>query len=332
MATVAVAVVLPLAVLWWIMIDMPGTSYRGKLPEADEALKKLSAELHRDVEKLAVEIGERNVRDRPRELARAAEYIEAELKTAGCRVERQEYEVHDGKCCNLAGELRGATRLEEIVIVGAHYDTVYGSPGANDNTTGIAGTLALARRFGAIAAKGQPPARTLRFLAFVNEEPPYFQTEKMGSLVYARACKARGDKIVAMFSLETIGWYDDAPGSQKYPKPLDRLYPSTGNFIGFVGNTASRDLVHRVIATFRKSEPFPSEGAALPEAVPGVGFSDHWSFWQAGYPALMITDTAMYRYPHYHEAADTIDKVDFERTARVVRGLVKVVDDLASDK
>jgi Zn-dependent M28 family amino/carboxypeptidase len=314
------------------MIEMPGTSFRGKLPEADEALKMLSAELHRDIEKLAVEIGERNVRDRPRELARAADYIAAELKTAGCRVERQEYEVPDGKCCNLAGEIRGKTRPEEIVIVGAHYDTVYGSPGANDNTTGIAGMLTLARRFGALAAKGQPPARTLRFLAFVHEEPPYFQTEKMGSLVYARACKARGEKIVAMLSLETIGWYDDASGSQKYPKPLDRLYPSTGNFIGFVGNTTSRDLVHRVIATFRKSEPFPSEGAALPEAIPGVGFSDHWSFWQAGYPALMVTDTAMYRYPHYHEAADTIEKVDFERTARVVRGLAKVVDDLVTEE
>jgi Zn-dependent M28 family amino/carboxypeptidase len=154
----------------------------------------------------------------------------------------------------------------------------------------------------------------------------------MGSLVYARSCKARGDKIVAMLSLETIGWYDDAPGSQKYPKPLDRLYPSTGNFIGFVGNTTSRDLVHRAIGTFRKSELFPSEGAALPEAVPGVGFSDHWSFWQAGYPALMVTDTAMYRYPHYHEAADTIDKVDFSRTARVVRGLAKVVEELATEK
>jgi hypothetical protein len=135
-----------------------------------------------------------------------------------------------------------------------------------------------------------------------------------------------------MLSLETIGWYDDSPGSQKYPQPFNLLYPSTGNFIGFVGNVNSRDLVHRVMETFRREEQFPSEGGALPEAIAGVGFSDHWSFWQAGYPAIMVTDTAMYRYPHYHAAEDTIDKVDFERMARVVRGLEKVFGSLADGK
>ena len=188
----------------------------------------------------------------------------------------------------------------------------------------MAALLALARRF----AKCKPD-RTLRFVAFVNEEPPYFQTAKMGSGVYARRCGQRREKIVAMLSLETIGYYSDARGSQKYPPPLGLLYPSTGNFIAFVGNVKSRDLVRRMVGTFRQHEKFPSEGAALPAATPGVGFSDQWSFWQEGYPAAMVTDTAMFRYPYYHEAEDTIDKVDFDRTARVVRGLEKVIGVLA---
>jgi len=166
-------------------------------------------------------------------------------------------------------------------------------------------------------------------VAFVNEEPPYFQTEQMGSWVYARRCHERNEKITAMLSLETIGYYSDSPDSQKYPPPFNLLYPSTGNFIGFVGNTSSAALVRQVVGAFRQYEQFPSEGGAPPEAIPGVGFSDQWSFWQEGYPALMVTDTAMFRYPHYHQAEDTPDKIDFERMARVVRGLEKVIAVLA---
>ena len=209
-------------------------------------------------------------------------------------------------------------------MVGAHYDTASGAPGADDNTSGIAGTLALARKFS--MAK---PDRTLRFVAFVNEEPPYFQTERMGSWVYAKRCREKGEDVVAMLSLEMLGCYSDAPGSQKYPPPFSFLYPSRGNFIGFIGNTSSRRLVRQAIASFRQNERFPSEGAAVPGMIRGVGFSDHWSFWQEGYPALMVTDTAMCRYPHYHRPQDTIDKIDFDRMARVVRGLESVVADLA---
>ena len=227
------------------------------------------------------------------------------------------------KCCNVEAEIPGKTRPGEIVVVGAHYDTVVGTPGANDNTSGVAATLALARRFSKLEND-----RTLRFVAFVNEEPPYFQTDQMGSRVYARQCRQQGDNIVAMVSLETLGWYDDRPDSQNYPPPFGLLYPSTGNFIGFIGNTASRDLVRQAIGTFRQNEQFPSEGAALPEAIPGVGFSDQWSFWQEQYPAIMVTDTALFRYPHYHHAEDTIDKVDFNRMSRVVRGLEKVIAEL----
>jgi len=299
---------------------MPETSYRGPLPPADERLTRLAGELRRDVVQLAETIGERNVPGHPRQLDEAADFLEGQLKAAGYAVKRQEYPVAGHTCCNLEAERRGATRPGEIVVIGAHYDSVIGTPGANDNGSGVAALLALARAFAP-----RRPDRTLRFVAFVNEEPPYFQTDRMGSRVYARGCRQRGETITAMLSLETIGYYSDAPESQKYPAPFGALYPSSGNFIGFVGNLRSADLVRRVIETFRRNEPFPSEGGAFPEMVPGVGFSDQWSFWQEGYPGMMVTDTAMFRYPHYHEPEDTPDKIDYDRTARVVRGLEGVV-------
>ena len=315
-------IVLLVAIMWWTMIRMPGQSYRGKLPPADDGLISLAEELRGDVAHLAVEIGERNVLNCPEKLAQAADWIEAQFTVAGYQVSRQEYEVYETKCHNLEVEIPGAAKPEEIVVIGAHYDTVVGTPGANDNTSGVAAMLALARRF-----SGRRPNRTIRFVAFVNEEPPFFQTFEMGSRVYAKRCRKRDENIVAMLSLETIGYYDDSPGSQKYPPPFGLLYPSTGNFIGFVGNVSSRALVRETVGSFRRHEKFPSEGGALPAFIPGIGFSDHWSFWQEGYSAMMVTDTAMFRYPYYHDPEDTIDKVDFEKMARVVRGLEAVVSE-----
>lgn len=313
-------ITLLIGMAWRTMIYMPGVSYHGKLPPADEQLEALASELRGDVDALAVKIGERNVRKHPRQLAQAANYIESAFKAAGYIVERQEYLVSETRCCNLEVEIPGSVRPKEIVIVGAHYDTASGTPGANDNASGVAATLALARKF-----SHSKTGRTLRFVAFVNEEPPYFQTDKMGSRVYAQRCRERHENVVAMLSLETLGCYSDTPGSQKYPPPFSFLYPSEGNFIGFIGNTASRGLVRQMVETFRHSEQFPSEGAAAPAMIRKIGFSDHWSFWQEGYSALMVTDTAMCRYPHYHELTDTIDKIDFDRMARVVRGLNEVV-------
>lgn len=309
---------------WFTMMRMPGSSYRGDLPP-------LSAEsLRRDVEKLAGEIGSRNVPNHEN-LRRAADFIEGEFSNAGYAVRRQEFEVGGKKCHNLDVEIRGGARPEEIVIAGAHYDSVdlgYGeSPGANDNATGVAAVLALARIF-----SGKKTARTLRFAAFTNEEPPYFQTEDMGSLVYARRCKAGGEKVVAMLSLETIGYYADEKGSQKYPPPFSLFYPSTGNFIAFVGNVSSGALVRQALESFRKHARFPSEGAAVFDFIPGVGWSDHWAFWQAGYPAMMVTDTAPFRYPHYHTPEDTPDKVQYEKMAAVVEGLEKVLEELGNPR
>jgi Zn-dependent M28 family amino/carboxypeptidase len=174
------------------------------------------------------------------------------------------------------------------------------------------------------------PRRTVRLVAFVNEEPPYFQSESMGSLVYARRARERREKIVAMLSIETIGYYSDRPNSQQYPASLSHFYPDTGNFIGFVSDLGSLNLLRRVLGSFRKSTRFPSEGVAAPGGIPGIGWSDHWSFWQAGYPAIMITDTAPFRYPHYHASSDTPDKLDYDRMARVVEGIGNVVGELAN--
>ncbi|MCB9925150.1 MAG: M28 family peptidase [Planctomycetaceae bacterium] len=305
------------------MVRMPGRSYRGTLPPADEELLILVSELSRHVTHLAEVIGERNVRFCPQELAQAREYIESQFAEADFTVARQEYDVDGVNCANLEVEIVGASKPQEIVVIGAHYDSVAGCPAANDNASGIAAVLSLARTF----SKTRPD-RTLRFVAFVNEEEPYAHTGRMGSWVYARRCRERREEVVAMLSLETIGYYCDAPGSQKYPPLLHWIYPSAGNFIAFIGNTRYSQIVRQVTGTFRRSESFPSEGGALPEAMSDIGRSDHWPFWQEGYPALMVTDTAPFRYKHYHTPDDTVDKIDFEKMARVVRGLRSVVEGL----
>ncbi|MEY2498150.1 MAG: hypothetical protein QOD12_1706 [Verrucomicrobiota bacterium] len=299
---------------------MPGKNISTAAPLSAVEIA-LRAELVADVQKLAGEIGERNLQHYP-QLSVAADFIEGSFSRAGLQPRRDTYELEGRACHNIEAEIRGA-RLE-IVVVGAHYDSVFGSPGANDNGSGVAALLALARRFA-----GKPAGLTLRFVAFVNEEPPYFQTEQMGSFVYARRCKDRGDQISAMLSLETIGYFSDAPHSQKYPPGISAFYPSTGNFIGFVGNVRSRALVRRTIGLFREQGKIPSEGAALPSFIPGVAWSDQWAFWQCGYPAIMITDTAPFRYPHYHQSTDTPDKLEYDRFALVVSGMEKVIAELA---
>jgi hypothetical protein len=327
-----VRVVLPFAVIvgllaWGVpsMIWMPGASYSGPFDALGEREAALRDALRRDVERLAGEIGERNLMAYD-SLVEAAAHVETSFAAAGYKVRKQSFEVNGKSCDNLEVEISGSVEPDEIVIVGGHYDSVVGSPGANDNATGTAAVLALARAFAA-----ERPARTLRFVAFVNEEPPYFQTSEMGSLVYARHCRERGENVVAMLSLETIGYYSDEEGTQNYPFPLSLVYPSRGNFLAFVGNFGSRALVRRTIGTFRAEAQFPSEGGALPGDIEGVGWSDQWSFWQHGYPGVMLTDTAVFRYPHYHTRHDTPDKIDYDRLARVVVGVERIVKNLVSN-
>ena len=309
--------------VYYVVLYMPGHSYVGTLPPLSAEETTVRDHLTQHVQALAKMIGERHIW-RPAALDQAVRYIETIWHGQGYKVERQPFVVERQTVYNLAVELPGSSRHDEIVVVGAHYDTVRGSPGANDNATGIAAVLELARLLA-----GQPLPCTVRFVAFVNEEAPFFQHDTMGSWVYARRSRTLGEQIVAMLSVETIGYYSDAVGSQHYPFPFGLFYPRTGNFIGFFGNIASRVLVQRSIAAFRQHTAFPSEGVAAPGGMMGIGWSDHWAFWQEGYPAVMITDTALFRYAPYHTRNDTPDQVTYDRMARVVAGLARMVTTLA---
>jgi hypothetical protein len=322
-------VLAPFAIAGCASIKMPGKSYTGPVKPSEED-KKLAEELKKYVCHLAEDIGERNYRNYDN-LCKTADYIEACFKSFGYKVKRQSYTSEESgekqTFYNLEAELKGTEKPDEIIVFGAHYDSadVDGCCAANDNGSGIAATLAAAKFF---AGKNQK--RTIRFVAFANEEPPFFWTREMGSYVYAKECERKKEKIVAMLTPETIGYYSDKKGSQRYPFPLSNFFPSEGNFIAFVGNYSSRELVKECVKTFRETTKFPSEGAALPDLTPMVGASDHWSFWKAGYPALMVTDTAPFRYPYYHTNQDDPDKMDFDKMAIVVSGLEKVLEKLAN--
>ena len=303
------------------MIGMPGRSFTGPLPPLTAAESEIAERLKAHVSAVA---GREHNLFHPEALEAAARYIERELERLGYAVQTQPYTIAAGTARNVEAELRGAS--DELLIVGAHYDSVMGSPGANDNGSGVAATLELARLF-----RGSRLARTLRFVWFVNEEPPFFPGADMGSRRYAARSRSRGERIAGMFSLETIGYYSDAPGSQRYPPPLNFFYPDRGDFLAFVSNIGSRGLLRDTIGAFRRHARFPSEGVAAPAAIPGVDWSDHASFWTEGYPALMLTDTAPYRYPHYHLRSDTPDKVDYARLARVVTGLHATFGELADN-
>ena len=285
----------------------------------------ISAEnLSDHVHKLAGQIGERNV-FRPQALWQAAEYVQQVWLEQGYEVVRYPYDLKGERWANLEVTRYGKERPSEIILIGAHYDSVVGSPGANDNGSGVAALLELSSRI-----SGWLPSRTVRFVAFVNEEPPFFQTSQMGSRVYAQTAWGRGDDIRAMISLETIGYYSNKRGSQHFPPLFNFFYPSRGNFIMFVSNLRSRALLRRAVAAFRAHSDFPVKGVATFGGLPGVNWSDHGSFWSKGYRALMVTDTAPYRYPYYHTAQDTPDRVNYEVLTRVTEGLHGVVAGLAA--
>ena len=304
------------------MIWMPGQSYKGALPPLTETQSAVAAGLSRDVQELAVTIGERNMAHYDG-LQSAAEFIEESLQRQGNLVIRQPYEAKGKTVFNIEGRIPGTSHSEEVVIVGAHYDSLEGTVGANDNASGVAGLLALARLFA-----GQTFERELRIVAFVNEEPPFFQTAAMGSMVYAKQSRSNGEKIAAMVALDGIGYYSDAEKSQNYPFPLNLFYPSEGDFIAFGSNLGNIRLLRKMVASFRRNSAFPSQGGAVPGFIPEAGWSDHWAFWKHGYPGVMVTDTLPFRYPHYHTAEDTAEKLDYERMARVVTGLQGVVAEL----
>ena len=285
--------------------------------------ESLSPALRRHVQTLAGEIGERNV-FRPAALEAAADYITREWQSQGHTVVPQRYTARGIECANLEICMPGTADPDDIFLVGAHYDTERGSPGADDNASGVAALLEIGR-----ALRDVRLASTVRCVAFVNEEAPFFFMGEMGSMVYARAARARGDRIRLMLSLEMLGYYRDQPGTQIYPPLLRHFHPDRGNFLAFVANLHSRRSLRRLVEGFRAASDLPVESRALPWWVPGVALSDQSSFWRQGYPGVMVTDTAYLRNPNYHTALDTPDTLDYPRLAEATRGLAAALLRLA---
>lgn len=304
------------------MTDPPIKSEKARFPDTSAALLVVPDTLARHVNQLAGIIGERNV-FRPRAYSNAADYIEATWRGWGYDVSVHEYDARGHRSANLEATCIG-THPDQMLLIGAHYDSVRGSPGANDNASGVAAMLELSRLFSTLQ-----PTVSVRFVAFANEEPPFFMSRHQGSVVYAKAARARGDDIRLMISLETVGFYSDAAGSQRYPPLFRHFYPDRGNFIGFVSNFRSRRLMRLVAGMFRATSDFPLQHVATFSFVPGVSWSDHRSFWRQGYPAFMVTDTAFCRYRYYHTAADTPDKLSYPHLAQVTEGLYRALARLA---
>ncbi len=275
------------------------------------------------VQTLAGEIGTRDY-VRPLNLASAADYIEGRLHRLGYGTVRQGYRVGDQDFYNIIADFPNAPADGPTLIVAAHYDS-HGNPGADDNASGVAVLLELAEML-----REQSFALRVRFAAFVNEEPPFFMTERMGSHLYARTARKNEEDIRGVIVLETVGYYTQRPFSQRYLAFMGPFYPNQGDFVAVIGNFTSAKLAGRVHSAMRRSRFIRVEKLVAPEFVPGVYYSDHWSFWQHDYPAVMLTDTAFLRNPNYHRATDTPDTLDYAALARLawaVREAVIAVED-----
>ncbi len=322
LAGLGLAILLSLLALYWLRF--PEHDYSLVVPALSPAERELVTNLEAHVRRLASAIGPRNVARHPRALTEAASYIESRWTDFGYKVVRQTVESQRGVSDNLFIDLPGADPALPEIVIGAHYDSFGDAPGANDNATGVAAMIELSRILRAAGMK-----RSLRFVAFTNEEPPEYRTYGMGSVAYVREFGSRPTAM--MLSLETIGYYVKDPGSQQYPWPMELLYPSVGDFVGFVGDLASRPLTREIIESFRRVSNFPAGAVTLPDWIEGMGWSDHWAFWAKGIPAVMVTDSAVFRYGYYHTRDDTMDKINFDDLARVVTALKGVLTDPGFD-
>lgn len=274
-------------------------------------------------DELAINIGPRNIYHHDA-LCRAAEFIEESFGASGYTAERQAFAAKGKTFANIIAERRGTSIPDEIFLIGAHYDSHKDAPGANDNGSAVAALLDLAR-----AASEWQPERTLRFVAFTNEEKPFTRSAEMGSRVYARACRERGDNIVGVLCLDTIGCCSDEIGSQ-WLSLRGHLLPRRGDFLALIGDRNSRGLLGRISSAFQTGATVKTRALTLPRFLPGARSSDHWSFWQEGFKAVLATDTAPLRYRHYHKRSDTPDKINFGFLERVVGGLEAVQRRMAS--
>ncbi len=283
--------------------------------------------LYDHVHALSVVIGSRSIREYGK-IREAEQYIRTFLDKQEIPFELQGYDHEGNRYNNIVVSLEGDSRREETIIIGAHYDTVSGTPGADDNASAVAVLLELCR-----ALKDYRPERTLKLVFFVLEEPPAFMTPAMGSYVYAAQARERGENIVGMISLEMVGYFNEAEGSQAFPVPgLHWLFPDRGTFIGVVGNVSSRELTLAVAEALKAGSGLPVEHLVALPFIPGIGSSDHGSFWKMGFRAVMVTDTAFYRNPNYHGEKDTIGTLRFDKMSGLVRGMVHVVEYLTKAK
>lgn len=281
--------------------------------------------LREHVVTLSVDLGPRDA-GHPENLERTADYLRHQLELFAGDVLEQPYSADGLHVRNIRALLGPDT--DERIVVGAHYDVAGPYPGADDNASGVAGLLELARL---LAFDDDLPLR-VELVSWPLEEPPFFYTRKMGSFVHARSLKEEGIKVRAMLALEMIGYFTDEPDSQRYPLFLLRpFYPTTGNYIAVVGKLFQRKLVRTVRQAMGEATPLPVESINAPRLLPGVALSDQINYWWAGYPAAMITDTAMYRNSNYHTANDTHDTLDYERMARVVDGVRAAVHALGTE-
>lgn len=301
------------AVGWVWSMDVPRI-------QRDEGIVR--EELEALVHSLAVTIGPRSYQD-PANLNAAGDVISRRLASFGYDLTEQPYQVEELAVRNIIAERRGADQPDRVIVIGAHYDTVVGSPGADDNASGVAVLLELARLHAETRFR-----KTARFVAFTLEEPPFFRSRHMGSRIYARSLKERGHQIEAMLCLESVGYYSQEPGSQSFPSPVFWLrwrYPTTGNFITIISNDDSQPLQTQVRDALTAHMNLPVETYAGPWWIPGVDWSDHGSFWNEGYPAVMLTDTAPFRNPHYHRPTDLPHTLNYKAMTELVRGLAEVL-------
>lgn len=322
-AGVILALVLVVLLLGSFVV-MPGPEYDGSLSVLTPEQQQSAGNMQATVAVLADEIGERHY-EVPEAYQRAADYVRDRLVDAGLQPYAEIF-GDNGEYQNIVAEHYGTDKAEEIILIGAHYDTVWMSPGADDNASGVAVLLELARHIATL-----PLSRSVRFVAFANEEFPHYFTDNMGSLFHARQASERGENIVAMFSLEMLGYFSDEPQSQNYPRPFNWIYPDRANFIAFVSNFKSRRLLTDSIRLFRESQQFPAEGLAAPVLlVRDVRRSDQAAFWRYGYPGVMVTDTGAYRNFGYHNVSDVPNSLNYQHMARLLSGLLDVVTRLAN--
>lgn len=307
------------------MTWMPNPEFNNESKASPQVLAELSEKLKTHVTELSQYPAGRNDIHADN-LTPSKDYISQQFSRLGLTPSYHQYEQYGDQYANIIIDIPASNASSSILIIGAHYDSVENVPGANDNASGVAALIELGRHL----SINPPTNHNIRLIAFTNEEPPYFWSNDMGSRRYVSQFLNPEENILAMISLETLGYYTDEKNSQQYPKLFSLLYPSTGNFVAFVGNLQSRSLVSTSISTFRENSDVPSEGISAPAFIPGVGWSDHSSFWEAGHKAIMITDTAPYRYEHYHEPTDTHDKLNYDQYASVVYGVFSVINELAS--